>query len=39
MQVSLPNDTPLARAMLFISAVTIGALVGRRLDPKGRRKP
>lgn len=38
-QVPLPNETMLARALLFISAVTIGALVGRRLDRKGRRKP
>ncbi|HWO20724.1 MAG TPA: hypothetical protein VNO30_18280 [Kofleriaceae bacterium] len=38
-QVPLPNDTALARALLFVSAVTIGALAGRRLDRRKRRKP
>jgi hypothetical protein len=38
-QVPLPNDTALARALLFISAVTVGSLVGRRLDRRERRKP
>jgi hypothetical protein len=38
-QVPLANETTLARALLFISAVTIGALVGKRLDRKERRKP
>jgi len=34
----LPNDTALARALLFIGVVTIGALVGRRFDRGKRRK-
>ena len=31
MQVPLPNDTALARGLLFVGAVTIGELAGRRL--------
>lgn len=38
-QIPLPNDTAFARALLFVSAVTIGALTGRRLDRRKRRKP
>lgn len=37
-QVPLPNDTALARGLLFVGAVTIGALAGRRLDRRKRRK-
>jgi hypothetical protein len=37
-QVPLLIDTMLARGLLFVSAVTIGALVGRRLDRRQRRK-
>lgn len=37
-QIPLPNDTLLARSLLFVSAVTIGALVGRRLERRKRRK-
>jgi hypothetical protein len=36
-QVPLPNDTALARGLLFVGAVTIGALVGKRLDRRKRR--
>ena len=37
-QVPLPNDTALARGLLFVGAVSIGALAGRRLDRRKRRK-
>lgn len=36
-QLPLPNDSALARALSYVSAVTIGALVGRRLDRRKRR--
>lgn len=38
-QVPLPNDTSLARGLLFVGAVTIGALAGRRLERRKRRRP
>jgi len=37
-QTPLPNDTALARGLLFVGAVTIGALAGKRLDRRKRRK-
>jgi len=36
-QIPLPNDTLFARALLFLTAVTLGALVGRRLDRRKHR--
>jgi hypothetical protein len=38
-QIPLPNDTAFAQRLLFVSAVTLGALVGKRLDRRKRRKP
>jgi hypothetical protein len=37
-QIPLPNDTAFARALLFVGAVTFGALMGKRLERKRRRK-
>lgn len=37
-QIPLPNDTAFARALLFVGAVTFGALMGKQLERKRRRK-
>jgi len=35
-QIPLPNDTEVARGLLFLGAMTVGALMGKRLDQRER---